>query len=53
MIEHVPEMKNRRSRAQFAAHASTTLNKIWHLGRGTDIDEYCDGGSPSPLDGAC
>jgi hypothetical protein len=53
MIEHTPEMTNRRTRAQFSAHARDVLYKIWNLAHGIDIDEFCDGGHPSPLDGGC
>jgi hypothetical protein len=53
MLEHVPEMKSRRTRAQFAAHARNIVGKIWNLGHGTDLDELCDGKRPSPLDGEC
>jgi hypothetical protein len=53
MLAHIPEMKSRRSRAQMSAHGRDILGKIWNLGHGTDLDDLCDGKSPSPLDGGC
>ena len=50
MLGHVPEMKSRRNRAQFSTHARDIVGKIWNLGHGTDLDDFCSGeGKPTRL----
>ena len=45
ILEHIPEMKNRRSRAQASAHGRDILGKLYNLGHGINLDYLCDGGN--------
>lgn len=50
ILEHVPKMKSRRIRAQFAAHTIDIVGKIWNLGHDTDLDDFCSvQGKPTRL----